>query len=163
SPSGQSLLPIFLPKKSYARRNHSPSQPCSSTVFDIFWTSPRARAASAFCPLYSAILAYSGPMCTNMPAMNTDLDVRPVVLVVVEPAAQVIVAALGERLILGVRAAVRKLRGGDIDDAFASALRHEVHEAEQILIRIAEAHAAPNARLEIRGATRHVEGDHALV
>ena len=83
--------------------------------------------------------------------------------VVVEAAADVVVAALRERLVLVVGAAVGLLRGGDVEDALARALGHEVHEPQQVLVRVAEAHAAPDARLEVRGAARHVEGHHALV
>ncbi len=36
-------------------------------------------------------------------------------------------------------------------------------EAQQVLVRVAEAHAAPDSRLEQRGGTRQVERDHALV
>ena len=59
--------------------------------------------------------------------------------------------------------AVGQLGGGDVDDALAGAFRDQVHEAEQILVRIAEAHAAAGAGLVIGGGARHVERDHALV
>ena len=83
--------------------------------------------------------------------------------VVVEVAADVVVAALGERLVLVIGAAGRQLRRGGVDDALARALGHHVHEAEQVLVRVAEAHAAADARLVQRGRARHVERHHALV
>ena len=83
--------------------------------------------------------------------------------VVVEAAADVVVAALGERLVLVVAPAVRELRGGDVDDALAGALGDLVDEADEVLVGVAEAHAAADAGLEERGGARHVEGDHALV
>ena len=49
--------------------------------------------------------------------------------VVVEAGADVVVAALGERLVLVVGAAVGELRRGDVEDALARPLRDHVHEA----------------------------------
>ncbi len=45
----------------------------------------------------------------------------------------------------------------------ARPLRYEVNEAEKILIGVTETHAMTDARLEVRGAPRHVERHHALV
>ena len=83
--------------------------------------------------------------------------------VVVEARPDVVVPPLRERLVLVVGAAVRLLGGGDVEDALPRPRRDEVHEAEQVLVRVAEAHAAADAGLEVRGRARHVEGDHALV
>ena len=62
-----------------------------------------------------------------------------------------------------VAAAIAELRRGDVEDAFAGAFGNLMHEAEQVLRRIAEAHAAPDAALEHGGRTAHVERDHALI
>ena len=45
----------------------------------------------------------------------------------------------------------------------AGPLRDQVHEAEQVLVGVAEAHPAADPGLEERGERRHVERDHALV
>ena len=83
--------------------------------------------------------------------------------IVVEVAADGIIAALGQRLVLVIGAAVFELRGGNIQNALAGALRDHVDKAQQILIRIAETHPAPDARFVARCRTRHIERDHALV
>ena len=83
--------------------------------------------------------------------------------VVVEARPDVVVPPLRERLVLVVGAAVRLLGGRDVEDALPRPRRDEVHEAEQVLVRVAEAHAAADAGLEVRGRARHVERDHALV
>ena len=62
-----------------------------------------------------------------------------------------------------VRAARGELRRGEIEDPLAGPLRHHVHEAQQILVGITEAHAAADPRLEERRRSRQVERDHALV
>ena len=68
--------------------------------------------------------------------------------VVVESAADVVVAALGERLVLMVASAVGELGSGDIQDSLTRTRRDLVHKAHQILIRIAETHATSYAALE---------------
>ena len=83
--------------------------------------------------------------------------------VVVEATADVVVASLGERLILVVATAVGKLRGGYIDDALAGTLGNLMNEAHEVLVGVAEAHAAADAALEERRRTREAEGNHALV
>src|SRR5512142_2945415 len=45
----------------------------------------------------------------------------------------------------------------------ARTLRHEVEEAEQVLVRVAEAHPAPDARLVEARRAREVGGGDALV
>ncbi len=62
-----------------------------------------------------------------------------------------------------VGASVLELRRGDVDDAFARAVRDQVHETEQILAGIPKAHAAANAGLIVGGRAAHVERHHALV
>ena len=94
--------------------------------------------------------------------IGRDADDQPV-RIVVEIAADVVVAALGERLVLVIGAAGRQLRRGEIEDAFARARRHHVHEAQQILVGIAEAQPAPDARFVERCRARHIERRHALV
>lgn len=71
--------------------------------------------------------------------------------VVVEPAADCKISLLRERLILMIGAAVRELRGGDIQNALPRPFRNDMHEAQQVLTRIAEAHAAPHAAFEVAG------------
>ncbi len=83
--------------------------------------------------------------------------------IVVETAADVVVAAFGQGLILVECAAGLELRCRQVEDALAGAGRDHVHEAEQVLVRIAEAQAASDARFVKRGRARHVEGGHALV
>ena len=43
------------------------------------------------------------------------------------------------------------------------AIRDQVHESQQVLVRVAEAHPPPDAGLEQRCRARQVERDHALV
>ena len=83
--------------------------------------------------------------------------------IVVEAAADGEISLFRERLILVIGAAVRKLRGGDVQDPLSCALRNDMHKAEQVLTRIAEAHPAAHAAFKIAGRAAHVERDHALV
>ncbi len=83
--------------------------------------------------------------------------------VVVETAADVVVAPLGQGLVLMVAAAIRELRGGNVDDPLPRPLRDEMDDAGEVLVGIAEAHAPADAALEIAGAPAEEEGDHALV
>ena len=94
--------------------------------------------------------------------VSRDAEDEPV-RVVVETAADVVVAAFGERLILVERAAGLELRGRDVEDAFAGAGGDHLDEAEQVLVGIAEAEAAADAGFVERGRARHVERGHALV
>ena len=68
-------------------------------------------------------------------------------MVVVEVAADLGVALLGQRLVLVVAGAVGELGRGDVEDALAGAAGDHVDEAEDVLVRVAEAHAAADARL----------------
>src|ERR1035437_2745738 len=70
--------------------------------------------------------------------------------IVFKAAADVVIAALGEGLVLVIRAAGRQLRGGQVEDALPGARRSHVHKAQQVLIRVAEAEAAAYARLKKR-------------
>ena len=83
--------------------------------------------------------------------------------VVVESAAYVVVAALGERLVLVVAPSVGELRRCYVDYPFAGALRDLVHEAHEVLVGVPESHSAAYPALEERCAAGHVESDHALV
>ena len=65
--------------------------------------------------------------------ISRDADDEPM-RIVVEAAANIVVAALGQRLVLVVGAAGGQLRGGQVEDAFAGARRRHVDKAEQILI-----------------------------
>ena len=69
--------------------------------------------------------------------------------VIIESAADIGVAFLGEGLILMIRAAVRELRGGDIDDSLSCAFGYQMYESEQILTGIPKAHASADAGLII--------------
>ena len=60
-PSVSASVPTGWPKKSYARRNQRPSQPCSSTATRMASTSARAAAATSGSPRRSAICAYCSP------------------------------------------------------------------------------------------------------
>src|SRR5450755_1612752 len=66
--------------------------------------------------------------------------------VVIEIPAHIVVALLGQRLVLVIRSAAWKLRGGKVEDTLASALRYHVDEAQQILVGIPEAEPASDAR-----------------
>ena len=94
--------------------------------------------------------------------IGANADDQPVGIVV-EAAADVVVAALGERLVLVISATGGKLRCGEVEYAFARAAGNHVDKAEQILVGIAEAEAASDARFVERGRARHVERGHALV
>lgn len=62
-----------------------------------------------------------------------------------------------------ISSAVFKLSRGDVDNPFSCPLRYLVDEAEQVLIRIPEAHSTPDTRFKIRGGTRHIERNHTLI
>ena len=83
--------------------------------------------------------------------------------VVVEPRSDRVVPSLRERLVLVVGAARRQLRRRQVEDPFARPLGHHVHEAEEVLARIAESDAASDPRVERRGGPGQVERRHALV
>ena len=83
--------------------------------------------------------------------------------VVVETATYVVVATLGEWLVLVIAAAVWELGAGDIDDALAGTGRYLMNETYEVLVGIAEAHASTDAALEETCRTRHAEGNHALI
>ena len=59
--------------------------------------------------------------------------------IVIEAAADVRIAGFGQRLILMISAAVVKLYGGDIQDAFPCPLRNQMDEAQQIRTGIPKA------------------------
>jgi hypothetical protein len=71
--------------------------------------------------------------------------------IVVETAANLIVAAFGQRLVLVICATRLQLRGGEIQDALTGQRRNHVDKAQQVLIGVTEAHAAPDARFKIGG------------
>ena len=62
-----------------------------------------------------------------------------------------------------VCAAVFELSGSDVNDTLLCALRNQMHEAEQILTGVTEAHAASGTGFVVGSGTGHVEGDHTLV
>ena len=68
-----------------------------------------------------------------------------------ESAADVVVATLGEGLVLVIAAAVWELRRGDVYYALAGALRHLVNKAHKVLVGVAESHPTANAALEETG------------
>ena len=83
--------------------------------------------------------------------------------VIGEISADVGVTLLGKGLVLMVAAAVRELRGSNIDDTLLRAVRNLVHEAENILVGISKSHAAADSRLEVGSGTGKVERNHALI
>jgi len=83
--------------------------------------------------------------------------------IVIEIAADVVVAAFGQRLVLMIGAPAGQLGGRQVQHPLAGALRHHVDEAEEVLIGIAEAEAAADAGLVEGGRARHVESGHALI
>src|SRR5688572_12894827 len=68
--------------------------------------------------------------------------------VIVETGAYIIIATLGQGLILMERATVLQLRSRYIQNTLAGAFGDHMNEAKQILIRITETHAAPNPAFE---------------
>ncbi len=83
--------------------------------------------------------------------------------IVIEAAADIRIAFLGQRLILVISRTILKLGRGDIDDALSCPIRNQMHEAEQVLVGITEAHASADAGFIVRSRAGHVECDHALV
>ncbi|MNO32640.1 hypothetical protein D3C76_226370 [compost metagenome] len=83
--------------------------------------------------------------------------------IIIEAGADFVVAFFGERLVLVIRAAVFELGSGDIQNTLSGTLRDLVHEAEQVLVGVTEAHAAANPGFEIGSGTGHVERNHTLV
>ena len=71
--------------------------------------------------------------------------------VVVKAAAHLEVAPLGKGLVLVVRAAVLELGGRYIDEPLPGAGGYQVHEAQQVLGGIPEAHAPANAAFKVTG------------
>ena len=62
-----------------------------------------------------------------------------------------------------IAAAIRELCRGNINDTLTGTWRNLMHEAHEVLVRIAEAHATAYAALEERCRAREVEGNHTLV
>ena len=83
--------------------------------------------------------------------------------VVIKARANVVVAPLGQGLVLVIGRAVRPLDGGNVDDSLPGTVGCHVDEAQQILAAVPEAHAPPGAGFKIAGGAAHVIGDHALV
>ena len=83
--------------------------------------------------------------------------------IIVETATDVSIALLGQRLVLMIAGAIRKLCVRDVEDAFACAGRNQMDEPEQVLTAVTEAHATAHAALEVGGGAGHVEGHHALI
>src|SRR5690554_4592138 len=83
--------------------------------------------------------------------------------VIVKAAPNLIVSFPGEGLVLVVAGAIGELRGGDVDDPLAGPLGDLMYKAKQILVGVAEAHAASDTALEVRCGAGEAEGDHALV
>ncbi len=83
--------------------------------------------------------------------------------VVIKAAANVRVAFLGEGLVLVIGRPISLLCSRNVQDALARSRGNQMHKAQQVLVRIAEAHAAANATLVVACRAAHVEGHHALV
>ena len=84
-------------------------------------------------------------------------------VVVEELAADLRVSLPGQRLVLMKARSVGELRRGEVEDPLPRPVRDQVHEAENVLIGVAEAHAAADPGLEQARRARQVEGRHALV
>ena len=83
--------------------------------------------------------------------------------IIVESATDVVVAALGEWLILMIAAAVWELGAGNVDDALPCTGGNLMHKANEVLVGVAEAHATTDAALEETCRARHAESNHALI
>ena len=83
--------------------------------------------------------------------------------IVIESAANIGVAALGKRLVLVPRGAVRQLNGRNVDNSLSRLFGQNMCEPEQVLAGIAEAHSASDAALVITRASAHAIGDKALI
>ena len=83
--------------------------------------------------------------------------------VVVESAADAVVAAFGKRLVLMVTTAVRELSRRYVKDSLACPTGNLMYYSQKILIGIPESHSASDAALVEAGAAAHQERDHALV
>ena len=66
--------------------------------------------------------------------------------IVVEPASDLVVAPSGQRLILVIGAARDELCRSEVENPRASSVRHHVHTAQQILVRIPKADSAADPR-----------------
>ena len=83
--------------------------------------------------------------------------------VVVETTANVVVAAFRERLVLVIASAVGELCRSNVDDALAGTFGNLMDKAHEVLVGVAEAHAASDPTLEERCRAAHAECHHALV
>ena len=83
--------------------------------------------------------------------------------VVVEAGAHGQIALLGQGLVLVVGAAVRELGGSNVQQTLPGLFGNHMHEAQQVLTGIPEAHATAHAAFKIAGGAGHIEGHHALV
>ncbi len=62
-----------------------------------------------------------------------------------------------------IGAAVRHLRGGQVQQTLAGARMIQQDESQQILVGVAETHAAPDAAFERRSRAGNVESRHHLI
>ena len=76
-PSSHSCEPTLRLSASYARRNHSPSQPASRTALYMSSTWERTAFSSSVRPAMWHMSAYSLPYFTYIPAINTDSATGP--------------------------------------------------------------------------------------
>ena len=83
--------------------------------------------------------------------------------IIIETTTDVIVTMLCKRLILVIATTVRELGRSDVDDTFTSTTWNLMYEANEILIRITEAHATTYTTLEETCRTREVERNHTLI
>jgi len=68
--------------------------------------------------------------------------------VVVESAADIVVASFGEWLILVIASAIRELCGGDVDDTLTCTRGYLMNESYEVLVRVTESHASAYTTLE---------------
>ena len=83
--------------------------------------------------------------------------------IVGEVAADLVVALLGQRLILVIASAVFQLCRCQVDQTLSCSVRNLVYKAQQVLVGVTESHATADTALEVRCRTGHIKGDHALI
>ena len=83
--------------------------------------------------------------------------------IIIEAASDIRVTLLGKRLVLMISTSVLELGRSDIDDSFSCPVRDQMHETEQILAGITEAHSTADSGFIIGSRTGHIEGYHTLI
>ena len=95
------------------------------------------------------LVQYAEITCLAQVTADTEYEPHGVI---VESAADAVVAALGQGLVLVVAAAVGKLGRCNIDYALAGTLRYLMNKTNQVLVGVTESHASAYAALKERCA-----------